>query len=136
MDRGHLSRTALPYGDPPRDYATAHRPSPPYLDRTPLRYQRPAFGSQCHAEIMVVSTHDIKKVDAYLSSSDPEQRIELARAAHANLTAGLSWWRAMEVFSLRWAYVAVTEPGDMDPLLTFNPSPLACCPRPSRTSLA
>jgi hypothetical protein len=50
--------------------------------------------------------------DAYLNSQDPEHRAELARAALANLAAWLGWLRATEVFSLRWADVAVTEPGD------------------------
>jgi hypothetical protein len=50
--------------------------------------------------------------DAYNNSADPEHRAELARAAIANLAAWLGWLRAMEVFSLRWIDVTVTEPGD------------------------
>jgi hypothetical protein len=48
----------------------------------------------------------------YLASPDPEHRAELARAALANLASWLGWLRAMEVFSLRWTDVEVTEPGD------------------------
>jgi hypothetical protein len=50
--------------------------------------------------------------DAYTNSADPEHRAELARAAIANLAAWLGWLRVMEVFSLRWIDVTVTEPGD------------------------
>jgi hypothetical protein len=117
---------------PARDCATAHRPSCPY--RTPLRHQRPILGPQDPAKTI----YHIKEADAYLSSPDPEQRTELARAAHVSLTVGLGWWRAMEVFSLRWAYIAVTEPGDgaaMDLPPDTGAVSLACRPRPSRISL-
>jgi hypothetical protein len=49
--------------------------------------------------------------EAYQRSDDPKQRIEIARAALANLT-WLGWLRAIDAFSPQSEDVHVVEPED------------------------
>jgi hypothetical protein len=48
----------------------------------------------------------------YRTSTDPESRLDAARAGLTNTCSWLGWFRAMELFGLEWANILVVAPGD------------------------
>lgn len=74
------------------------------------------LGEEARPSTALLHRH-IKFIDEHLSSTydtatTAEHRVEIARAGLANVIAWMGWFRALELFGLRWCDISVTEPGD------------------------